>query len=538
MDNRVTEVLLSTFGNLCRLEGDTNKLALDIIENRKDFAGLSKNEADRIRKQIKDFFLTPTNVKKNTRLAIFLLSIYASFLYDGEIDDHIEEIYNEFQSFKEKNAFINNLVSIAFRYNTSLDKPLAKIYHSFVTEFKNEHSELKLNYNVNENRTTILLVTSQILSVNHSPTQLLLEVYDALLELGLDPLIAQIQSLSTSHELPFIDPFKGHYIDTPEGLQLFDFDGKEVPIYNLIASNFDDKSFRNFFQLLNKIKPGFMINIGGYNVFQEFIASKIPSLILTTTSMLTPSPYSEIVSVFNKLSSSQINALENANIDSKKYKKLVSQAAQVPSLYNDAFVDKSEFGYSADDILLAIVSNRLSWELQNAEIEFIRKTLSLDSKIKFLIVGLCDEQLSINIKEICGSRVEFIENIEEIDQFLTMIDFLINTRRLGGGLAAAKAIGHGTPTFSINYGDVTSLLPDEYLADNYDELFDLIADHLHFDRLSLQNIAHNIFRKFPKFKDNIRMLIKALEFTQNQAAIKALAPISPEKTNHSGMTEL
>ena len=34
------------------------------------------------------------------------------------------------------------------------------------------------------------------------------------------------------------------------------------------------------------------------------------------------------------------------------------------------------------------------------------------------------------------------------------------------------------------------------------------------------------------------MLIKALEFTQNQAAIKALAPISPEKTNHSGMTEL
>ena len=533
MDKKLTDILLSTIDKLCSLEGDTSQLALDIIRHRQDFADLLENDADQIRKYIKDFILAPSKLK-NTRLYIFLVSIYASFLCDEEIDECIEKIYKEFQSYEEKNAFINNLVSIAFRYNTPLDKPLAKIYYSLVTEFENNHPELTLNYNVNDNRTTVLLVTSQILSVNHSPTQLLLEVYDALLELGLDPLIAQIQSLSAHHELPFIEPFKGQYIDSPEGLQLFDFDGKEVPIYNLVASNFNDNSFKNFFQLLNEIKPGVMINIGGYNVFQEFIASRLPSLIVTTSSMLTPSPFSEIVSVFNKLSTQQVNALESANIDPNKYKKLVSQAAQVPSLFSDALIDKSEFGYLENDILLAIVSNRLSWEIQNAEIEFIRNTLTLDSKIKFLIVGLCDEQLILKIKEICGQRVEFIENIEEIDQFLTMIDFLINTRRLGGGLAAAKAIGHGTPTFSINYGDVTSLLPAKYLADDYDELFDLIADHLHLDRLSLQKIAHNIFRKFPKFTDNIKRLIKALEFTQNKAVIKALAPTSPEKQTIAG----
>ena len=140
------------------------------------------------------------------------------------------------------------------------------------------------------------------------------------------------------------------------------------------------------------------------------------------------------------------------------------------------------------------------------------------------VLGFLDEQKIIRIKEICGPRVEFIENVEQIDQFLTMIDFLINTRRLGGGLTAAKAIGHGTPTFSINYGDVTSLLPAKFLANNYDELLDLIANHLHLDRLELQKVAHNIFHTYPKFRDNISKLVKLLEYSQNKAVIKALAP--------------
>ena len=519
----MSESLLSAVIKICSLENDTNQIAFELAKNRNDFVKLSRDESDQIRKHIRAFILTSEKLS-SIRVATFLFSIYASFLYDEEIEPCVEKIYRNLQSFNEKNAFINNLVSLAFRYNTPLDKPLAKIYSLFVTEFKNAQPELTLNYNPNENKKTVLVVTSQVLSINHSPTQLLLEVYDALLELGLNPLIAQIQSLSTNDELPFIEPFKGRYIDMPEGLQIFDFEGKQVPIYNLVGADFNNSSFQNFFKYLNRIKPGIMINIGGYNVFQEFIASQLSSLIITTSSMLTPSPYSEFVSVFAKLSTAQKVALESANIEPRKYKKLVSQAAQVPSLFSDALVKKTDFGYSKDDILLAIVSNRLNWEIENPEIDFIKTTLTLNPKIKFLIVGFLDEQKIIRIKEICGPRVEFIENVEQIDQFLTMIDFLINTRRLGGGLTAAKAIGHGTPTFSINYGDVTSLLPAKFLANNYDELLDLIANHLHLDRLELQKVAHNIFHTYPKFRDNISKLVKLLEYSQNKAVIKALAP--------------
>ena len=102
-----------------------------------------------------------------------------------------------------------------------------------------------------------------------------------------------------------------------------------------------------------------------------------------------------------------------------------------------------------------------------------------------------------------------------------MIDFLINTKRLGGGGATATAIGHGTPVFSINYGDVSSLLPSEYLADNYTELLELITYHLDFDKISRQQIAYSIFDQFPKFKDNVQKLIKALEWKHNKDRISA-----------------
>ena len=100
-----------------------------------------------------------------------------------------------------------------------------------------------------------------------------------------------------------------------------------------------------------------------------------------------------------------------------------------------------------------------------------------------------------------------------------MIDFLVNTKRLGGGGAAATAIGHGTLVFSINYGDVSSLLPSEYLADNYTELLGLITYHLELDQATRQQIAYSIFDQFPKFKDNVQKLIRALEWKHNKDRI-------------------
>ena len=515
----MTDILLSSFNNLFRLEGDLNSHCQAIAKNRDEIDNLSEVNKIGLRDQIKNFLKNENNLVQQLPLSIFHFSIYASYFHDEQIDYYIHKIFNKISGLEHKNAFIYNLVTIGFRKNIPLDKPLAKIFNAFVMELKDEYSDLRLKYDLNQNKKTILLVSSQILSANHSPTQLLLELYAALRELGFEVIVAQIQSYPTEPILPFIEPFKGNYVDAAEGLTIWDFDGKEVPIYNFAVSHFKKSSLEDFLEILEKIQPGFMINVGGYNGVQEFIASQIPSLIYTTSSMLVPSPFSSLVSVFEKLSSTQIMALEDAQIDPNKYKKMVSKAVQQDSLMGRELTNRSEFGYKEEDILLAIVSNRLDWEIGFDEIEFINKTLKTNPRIKFLLVGRCEDALVTKIARMCGPRAEFLEPIIEIKTFLSMIDFLVNTKRLGGGGAAATAIGHGTPVFSINYGDVSSILPSEYLADNYTELLGLIIHHLELDKATRQQIAYSIFDQFPKFKDNVQKLIRALEWKHNKDRI-------------------
>ena len=125
-------------------------------------------------------------------------------------------------------------MTIAFRKNIALDGPLARIFHSFVLEFKADYSDLKLDYDAKKNkkatgRKSILLTSSQILNETHSPTVRLLELYDVLLELGFDPLVVQIRSDPADNNLAFIEPVKATYIDAPEGLCFWEFDKQKVP---------------------------------------------------------------------------------------------------------------------------------------------------------------------------------------------------------------------------------------------------------------------------------------------------------------------
>ena len=90
-----------------------------------------------------------------------------------------------------------------------------------------KYSDLRLKYDVNRIK-TILLVSSQILSANHSPTQLLLELYTALRELGFEVPVAQIQSLSTHDECRSLNHLEEGIL-TPRGPSYLEFYGRKSP---------------------------------------------------------------------------------------------------------------------------------------------------------------------------------------------------------------------------------------------------------------------------------------------------------------------
>ena len=132
MGTKMTDILLSNFNNLFRLEGDLNSHCQAIAKNRNEIEKLSEANKVCLRDQIKNFLTNEHNLKQQLSLSIFQLSIYASYFHDEQIDYYIQKIFNKISGLENKNAFIYNLVTIGFRKNIPLDKPLAKIFNSFV----------------------------------------------------------------------------------------------------------------------------------------------------------------------------------------------------------------------------------------------------------------------------------------------------------------------------------------------------------------------------------------------------------------------
>ena len=87
----MTDILLSNFNNLFRLEGDLNSHCQAIAKNRNEIDKLSEADKICLRDQIKNFLTNEHNLKQRLSLSIFHLSIYASYFHDEQIDDYIQK---------------------------------------------------------------------------------------------------------------------------------------------------------------------------------------------------------------------------------------------------------------------------------------------------------------------------------------------------------------------------------------------------------------------------------------------------------------
>ena len=75
MGTKMTDILLSNFNNLFRLEGDLNSHCQAIAKNRKEIEKLTEAHKICLRDQIKNFLTNEYNLKQHLSLSIFHLSI-------------------------------------------------------------------------------------------------------------------------------------------------------------------------------------------------------------------------------------------------------------------------------------------------------------------------------------------------------------------------------------------------------------------------------------------------------------------------------
>lgn len=166
------------------------------------------------------------------------------------------------------------------------------------------------------------------------------------------------------------------------------------------------------------------------------------------------------------------------NIFNKKQKIILSNTDFTRDTKGE---EKQKSKKTIDDILnIAIVGNRLEFDLDKKFFEFLDKSVKILPNIRYKIIGILDGKVfdSIIPKGLLDN-IEFIGHINNLEEyFIENIDFYLNPKRQGGGQSSMISLKSNIPVITLAYGDVYFALENKYNINSFDEITDFIEQYI------------------------------------------------------------
>lgn len=205
---------------------------------------------------------------------------------------------------------------------------------------------------------------------------------------------------------------------------------------------------------MKDISPIANIEVGGYNIHGELVASLVPSFLWTTSAFFTPSVNHRLVQVQSGVNDDAARIISLCGLDKTKYQGFFTKLTRCDGDFRDHFLPRGRIGFSEADIVIAVIGNRLDSELGREEDIFFKDVIHLKENIRFAIFGAVSAATRERLNIVCDHRVKFFGHVLNLQDHLQSVDFFINTRRLGGAGGVAMALYCGVIGCSIDYGDV------------------------------------------------------------------------------------
>lgn len=473
-------------------------------KNYRDVEGLKSD-------QLKALKTTIHNTVSSNRIPIsyqsFLIFYYLNYFYDPKIEITLKLFWKNLPEVHLKSEFFYQTQAFSFVKNISFDDFLNQSL-GFLAENFREQFDRCFSRPDNKPQRVIVFTTCSIGNLNHSPTKLLFDLVEASYNLGFQPFVLLSQVYPYQSKLGYI----GHFLfrrcfpNAPFGatisLDIEDFSGtpKKCEIFNYGPGpngQFDPVILSTFLQRLN---PMFLIGLGHFNWIQEAIAGSFPSALFLTNSL-------RVVKTNNTFVWGHSSLVEKSVI-SKQPSKL---GLTHQSWYRAKLGEKKYLSISDEKFSLGIIGNRLESEIGPPELDFLKRLSQVLDNYVLVVVGKCSENLASKISQATSYNCVIMQYRTDLGDVMSSLDLALNTRRLGGGFTACQGLGRGVLTLTINYGDVSLILPPELQASSYHELIILVEKMLSLSRVERQTIAHEIFATLPTSTDYLREIVEELE---------------------------
>ncbi|MFT8363956.1 MAG: glycosyltransferase [Sporolactobacillus sp.] len=300
----------------------------------------------------------------------------------------------------------------------------------------------------------VVIFSSQILGLSHSPTRQVMDYALSLKKLGNEVFIINSQDVLTQLYVSFFDGFVGNVIEEFSNLNTIEYEKETFKFFQPKQPMPNIQEAQKMVNLVKQFRPQFVISMGDSAVGD--LCSSFTTVISMVFGGNTPKYRKTYWAITRKMTAEDRFFMEKFQI---------KEECVLP--VQMAFLKKEKQGVMTRENLsiplcykvLAVVGNRLDVEVNETFLNELNQILIKVSTTYVLFIGSFEKyQLVLQNYPLFRDRSKSMGYTQDIQAVYSCCDFYINPHREGGGSSAAEAMSEGVPVITDPNGDVYNQL--------------------------------------------------------------------------------
>ena len=340
---------------------------------------------------------------------------------------------------------------------------------------------LKLDYPYvkveNRNKKRIAIMTEHVLNELHAPTKVVLDFAYVLQEyMGYEVMIF---ACPCDARLPY--DLWHNPVSINVNPEYKDFDmlinhkGKILRGYQVNMTQSSPKEYSMMLSMIYYWNPLFVFEMGAINPIMD-VMNKFTTVVAMSMSIGCPISEGEILFRLDK-TDDELEQIYSNSLN--RGQKQIFADGKIPVVVKKSNKEnnRSDFGLSDDQYLIAIVGNRLDVEVDDECVQLMKEILKQVHNVAFLIIGEVDTLKNKFTDTIFDERVLYLGFCEDLMGVYNIVDLYMNPQRKGGGFSSSMAIQAGVPVVTLPNCDVAYNVGEEFVVENYEQMKEIICKY-------------------------------------------------------------
>lgn len=368
-------------------------------------------------------------------------------------------------------------------FRNNKEREFDKVWERNEKLLKKMQEKLQIEYDIvptqQRNDELVVLVVSQLLSVAHAPSKLVLEFAYAIQKYLKKRVLILNTSIQADYEglqkrgVPNIPLYL--YNNWKEGNKRFDIEykGEVFATWQVMIERNNVAEMKKIIEDVYQLKPLCVWNFGAIDAYAG-VMKQFTTYIYMFLTQGYPPVWADIL--VNYIKSERPQDLENEKFLKENGVQIKKIGFLFPYDKPIGKISRSEWGIPDDAFCIGVIGNRLENECSDKFYDVISQVVQ-NADIYVIFIGKNTETLpDLAIKNASmQNKYRFTGYVDELMEYLTLIDLFVDPPRRGGGNGAAMAMSIGKPVITLAEGDVATVAGDKFIVNSLDQFAETIV---------------------------------------------------------------